>query len=53
VRRLGGQLRIDSYPGRGTAIAAELPLAPMNATLNATLNKPEEHGTADPHPARG
>ena len=27
VRRLGGLLRIDSYPGRGTAIVAELPLA--------------------------
>jgi signal transduction histidine kinase len=48
VRRLGGLLRIDSYPGRGTAIVAELPLAP----LNATMNTPEEHGTADPHPAR-
>ena len=27
VRRLGGRLRIDSSPGRGTGIAAELPLA--------------------------
>jgi len=27
VRRLGGQLEIDSQPGRGTRIAAELPLA--------------------------
>jgi signal transduction histidine kinase len=26
VRRLGGRLRIDSQPGRGTTIAAELPL---------------------------
>ena len=26
VRRLGGNLRIDSAPGRGTAISAELPL---------------------------
>jgi signal transduction histidine kinase len=52
VRRLGGQLRIDSYPGRGTAIAAELPLAPVKAALNTTLHKPEEHATADPHSAR-
>lgn len=27
VRRLGGQLEIDSQPGRGTRITAELPLA--------------------------
>ncbi|HLK66144.1 MAG TPA: ATP-binding protein [Bryobacteraceae bacterium] len=27
VRRLGGQLEIDSQPGRGTRIVAELPLA--------------------------
>jgi signal transduction histidine kinase len=26
VRRLGGTLRIDSHPGRGTLVAAELPL---------------------------
>ena len=31
VRRLGGQLRIDSQPGRGTLVAAELPLAEMPA----------------------
>src|ERR1039457_6097219 len=29
VRRLGGQLEIDSQPGRGTRITAELPLADL------------------------
>jgi signal transduction histidine kinase len=29
VRRLGGQVRIDSQPGRGTLVAAELPVADM------------------------
>ncbi len=29
VRRLGGKLRIDSQPGRGTTISAELPLPVM------------------------
>ena len=33
VRRLGGQLRIDSRPGRGTRISAELPLSEL-ATRN-------------------
>lgn len=33
VRRLGGQLRIESQPGRGTRIAAELPLTEL-ATSN-------------------
>ena len=32
VRRLGGQLRLDSQPGRGTSIAAELPVAELNGT---------------------
>jgi signal transduction histidine kinase len=31
VRRLGGRLRIDSQPGRGTLVAAELPVAEMAA----------------------
>jgi chemotaxis protein histidine kinase CheA len=31
VRRLGGQVRIDSHPGRGTLVAAELPVAEMVA----------------------
>jgi len=38
VRRLGGKLRIETSPGRGTAIVAELPLA-------------EEARETDPHPA--
>jgi signal transduction histidine kinase len=29
VGRLGGQVRIDSQPGRGTLVAAELPIAEM------------------------
>jgi signal transduction histidine kinase len=29
VRRLGGQVRIDSQPGRGTLVSAELPVAEM------------------------
>jgi signal transduction histidine kinase len=31
VRRLGGQLRLDSQPGRGTLISAELPLRALAA----------------------
>jgi signal transduction histidine kinase len=31
VRRLGGKVRIDSQPGRGTLVAAELPVAEMAA----------------------
>jgi signal transduction histidine kinase len=31
VRRLGGLVRIDSQPGRGTLVAAELPVAEMAA----------------------
>jgi signal transduction histidine kinase len=34
VRRLGGTFRIDSQPGRGTAISAELPLPKVAETLN-------------------
>jgi signal transduction histidine kinase len=29
VRRLGGRLRIDSHPGRGTLVSAELPLVDL------------------------
>jgi signal transduction histidine kinase len=29
VRRLGGRLRIDSQPGRGTLVSAELPLVDL------------------------
>ena len=48
VRRLGGQLRIDSFPGRGTAIHAELPLeikSPPARELNGA------HAAPDTHPA--
>jgi len=31
VRRLGGLVRVDSQPGRGTLVAAELPMAEMAA----------------------
>jgi signal transduction histidine kinase len=31
VRRLGGQLRLDSQPGRGTRVSAELPLLELAA----------------------
>jgi signal transduction histidine kinase len=42
VRSLGGRLKIDSQPGRGTTISAELPLSETVAT--------EAHAAADPHP---
>ena len=42
VRRLGGVLRIDSHPGRGTLVAAELPLV--------ELARKDGHA-ADTHPA--
>jgi signal transduction histidine kinase len=35
VRRLGGEVRIDSQPGRGTLVAAGLPVAEMAATSTA------------------
>jgi signal transduction histidine kinase len=35
VRRLGGELRIESHPGRGTAISAELPLPEMSLLEHA------------------
>jgi len=42
VRSLGGRLKIESQPGRGTTISAELPLSETIAT--------EAHAAADPHP---
>jgi signal transduction histidine kinase len=36
VRRLGGELRIDSQPGRGTIISAEIPLPEMPLPESAT-----------------
>jgi signal transduction histidine kinase len=38
VRRLGGRLQIDSHPGRGTRVTAELPLtelAPNNGHVHS------------------
>jgi signal transduction histidine kinase len=32
ARRFGGQLRIDSAPGRGTAVEATIPIAPRSAS---------------------
>ncbi len=47
VRRLGGQFRLDSLLGRGTLIAAELPLAQMSAKNgNGARNGNGTH----PHP---
>jgi signal transduction histidine kinase len=44
VRRLGGQFRLDSHLGRGTLIAAELPLAQMKATnSNGNGNRTHSH----------
>jgi signal transduction histidine kinase len=43
VRRLGGKLTIDSHPGRGTTVAAELPVEPGSG--------PENGDHAHPHPA--
>ncbi|HUK17974.1 MAG TPA: sensor histidine kinase [Bryobacteraceae bacterium] len=43
VRRLGGELRLDSQLGRGTVIAAELPLAQMNGA-NGNGNHPHPAG---------
>jgi signal transduction histidine kinase len=46
VRRLGGELRIDSRIGRGTTISAELPLPEMSATGQSKVNH-----AAHPHTA--
>jgi two-component system sensor histidine kinase DegS len=35
VRRLGGKLKIDSSPGRGASIEAELPLAEGDHAANS------------------
>jgi len=47
VRRLGGRFRIESQPGRGTTVSAELPLAPIDQSMKQS----ELHATADPYPA--
>jgi len=48
VRQLGGRFRIDSQPGRGATISAEIPLT----LLTAGETEPTEvNAAADPHPA--
>jgi signal transduction histidine kinase len=42
VRRLGGRLTIESSPGRGTSISAELPV--VDLALKEAVN-----GHAHPH----
>jgi signal transduction histidine kinase len=49
VRRLGGQLRIDSEMGRGTTISAELPLPEPDEATPESISELKIH--ADPHPA--
>jgi signal transduction histidine kinase len=44
VRRLGGDLRLESQLGRGTLIAAELPLSEMTPNSNGV------NGDVHPHP---
>jgi signal transduction histidine kinase len=44
VRRLGGRFRIESQPGRGATVSAEIP-------LQTDVSQPEVHAAADPHPA--
>ncbi len=41
VRRLDGRFRIDTQPGRGATVSAELPLDPMTQS--------DIHAAADPH----
>ncbi|MDE3194886.1 MAG: sensor histidine kinase, partial [Acidobacteriota bacterium] len=48
VRRLGGKLRIESQPGRGATISAELPIARVEPDSVGTR---EEHAEAHTHPA--
>lgn len=47
VRRLGGRFRIDTQPGRGTTVSAELPLA----RIERSVKQSEVHAAADSHPA--
>ncbi len=51
VRRLGGQLKIDSQPGRGTTIAAELPLAELGGKNGNNGSNGADGNHAHPHPA--
>jgi signal transduction histidine kinase len=41
VRRLGGRFGIESQPGRGTTVSAEIPLSEMTQS--------EVHAAADSH----
>jgi signal transduction histidine kinase len=45
VRRLGGDLRLESHPGRGTLIVAELPLSEFSLAGSNGAN----HDAPDPH----
>ncbi|HKE25691.1 MAG TPA: sensor histidine kinase [Bryobacteraceae bacterium] len=47
VRRLGGQFRLDSQLGRGTVIAAELPVAELNGTGPHPGSSPGPAATPD------
>ena len=44
VRQLGGRFRIDSQPGRGATISAEIP-------LEVAIKSTEVHAVTHPHPA--
>jgi signal transduction histidine kinase len=43
VRRLGGSFLIESQPGRGTTISAELPLAKIKQSENYLAVRPHPH----------
>jgi len=43
VRRLGGELHIDSHPGRGTLVAAELPLVDLARRNGSEVNGDHAH----------
>jgi signal transduction histidine kinase len=51
VRRLGGDLRLESQLGRGTLIAAELPLVDLNrADVNRAAINGRNGNVPHPHP---
>jgi len=53
VRRLGGDLRLESQLGRGTLISAELPLIELKQAVNppAVIQiKPNGRNSDAPHP---